>query len=154
MMVNTFKSVNLCLWFYVCTFFVESNWSCDESHRGRQGKELWRGLPPVPAWRGVFPTRYQMWVTIGDPMVHLPVSMSGFAFKTVPSFHLILQMRPMATRRRREYGPSACSTWTEPRRSRTFSRTKKNRGRNLSKSHRAMTSMWSAVYFPLSYPTD
>lgn len=49
----------------VHTFFVESNWSCDESHRGRQGKELWRGLPPLPAWRGVFPARYQMWVTIG-----------------------------------------------------------------------------------------
>lgn len=85
-------------------------------------------------------------------MVHFSVvsiPISAFAFKTFPSFHLILQMRPMATRQRREYGPSACSIWTELRRSRTFSRTKKNRGRNLSKSHRAMTSMWSAMYFLL-----
>lgn len=59
---------------FSCAFFVESNWYCDESHRGRQGEELWRGLPPVPAWRGVFPTCYQMWVTIRDLMVHFSVS--------------------------------------------------------------------------------
>lgn len=68
----------------LCIFLTESNWSGDESHRGRQGKELWRGLPPVPAWRGIFPACHQMWVMIGDlvgtfSVVHSPVS--WFAFK-------------------------------------------------------------------------
>lgn len=129
-------------------FFTESNWSCDESHRGRQGKELWGGLSPVPAWRGVFPTCYQMWVTLGNLMDHFSavgVTVSGLHLQLFHPPIFILQTRPMATGRRREYGPSVCSTWTELRRSRTFSRIKKNRGRNLSKSHREMTSMWSGL---------
>lgn len=59
------------------------------------------------------------------------------------------QTRPMVTRQRRGYGPGVWSTWTELRSSRTISKIKKNRGKSLSRSHRAMTSMcaWSS---PLS----
>lgn len=56
------------------------------------------------------------------------------------------QTRPMVTRQRKGYGPGVWSTWTELRSSRTISKIKKNRGKSLSRSHRAMTSMrtWSS----------
>lgn len=54
-----------------------------------------------------------------------------------------VQTRLTATRRRRAYEPSACSTWTEQRNWRTIWRTKTNRARNPSRRHTAMTSMLS-----------
>lgn len=55
--------------------------------------------------------------------------------------HCSYQMRPTATRQRRVYEPSVCSTWTERRNLRITWRIKTNRARSLWRRHRAMTSM-------------
>lgn len=41
---------------------TESHRSGHQSHRGRQGQELWGGSETVPACCGVFPTRHQVCV--------------------------------------------------------------------------------------------
>lgn len=68
----------------------------------------------------------------------------GTGFFHTPLFGMsFLQMRPTVTRRRRVYVQSVCSTWTERRSWRTIWKIKINRGKNLSRKHRAMTSMLS-----------
>lgn len=61
-------------------------------------------------------------------------------------------MRPTATRRRRAYEGSACSIWTERRSSKTTWKIKTSRGKSLLRSHRAMTSELSLLFFWRSVP--
>lgn len=56
------------------------------------------------------------------------------------------QMRPTATRQRKVYEESACSTWTERRSSKTTWKIKTSRGRSRLRSHRAMTSKLSLLF--------
>lgn len=51
-----------------------------------------------------------------------------------------VQMRPTATRQRKVYEESACSTWTGRRSSKTTWKIKTSKGKSQLRSHRAMTS--------------
>ena len=53
---------------------AESDRPCDQSHRRRQGKELWGGAAPVPARGGVLPARHQVWALHPPP----PCSVTPF----------------------------------------------------------------------------